>query len=322
MTPLKKKIYSLLVITFFVVTVSGQVFSLPLSESFDYPDNSTLGGQGHWISEEDSESGQTWKTLRQKLFETSETVLVFSHRALHLSEEDGNIAAENSMTAINKAIDNQVDGFECDVRQTSDGVLVLMHDATVDRTTNGTGAVSDMTYEDLRTLRLKMYDTDIVTEDTIPTLAQVLTVAKGKIYITLDIESKAPASDVLTAVKEAGMVDDVIFFTKSSATVRYLLENGAIPLPSCYNNSTFNNYAVFDIKPQVYQSDNGGYTQEWALMKAAGNKIYDNVYLLTSILPIADNWAVLIPAIQNGVNIVQTDYPVEMIDYLKTRNKH
>lgn len=322
MTLLRKKIYSLLAIASFFVNVNGQVFSLPFSESFDYPENSTLPGQGHWVSEGNAESGLIWKTLRQKLFETSDTVLVFSHRALHLSEEGGSIAAENSMTAINKAIDNHVDGFECDVRKTADGVLVLMHDATVDRTTNGTGAVSDMSYESLRTLRLKMYGTDEVTDDTIPTLGQVLRIAKGKIYITLDIESKAPVSDVLTAVKEAGMVDDVIFFTKSSSSVSYLLENGAIPLPSCYNNSTYNNYAAFKIIPQVYQSDNGGYTQEWALMKAAENKIYDNVYLLTSTLPTTDNWAILVAALQNGVNIVQTDYPVEMINYLKNENKH
>ncbi len=59
-----------------------------------------------------------------------------------------------------------------------DDSLVIMHDATVDRTTNGKGAVADLTFEELRKLRLKF--NGALTNEKIPTLEEVLTLAKRK----------------------------------------------------------------------------------------------------------------------------------------------
>ena len=52
------------------------------------------------------------------------------------------------------AIEKKIDMIELDVRSSKDGELLLMHDATIDRTTNGTGKVSDLNYKDLRTYYL------------------------------------------------------------------------------------------------------------------------------------------------------------------------
>src|SRR5258708_47839 len=73
-------------------------------------------------------------------------VVVISHRGEHLAHP------ENTLPAFQAAIDAKADYFELDVRTTSDGHLVLMHDATVDRTTNGHGAVRDMTFDQIRAL--------------------------------------------------------------------------------------------------------------------------------------------------------------------------
>lgn len=62
------------------------------------------------------------------------------------------LAPENTLEGIEAAITAGADGFECDVRMTKDGALVLMHDAEVDRTTEGTGRVRDMTLDALRGL--------------------------------------------------------------------------------------------------------------------------------------------------------------------------
>ncbi|HID07521.1 MAG TPA: glycerophosphodiester phosphodiesterase, partial [Armatimonadetes bacterium] len=59
---------------------------------------------------------------------------------------------ENTLLSFRKAVELGVDGVELDVRLSKDGMAVLMHDATVDRTTNGIGAVADLTWEQLRTL--------------------------------------------------------------------------------------------------------------------------------------------------------------------------
>lgn len=306
------------VIIFFLIQafMAYSQSTLLLYEPFNYPAGSTLSGQGGWVSVDDL------KGLRKKLSEITDTVLVCAHRGLHVTTNDANYAAENSMTAIKGAIANKVDMFECDIRASSDGVLLLMHDATVNRTTNGTGTVSSMTYANLKKLKLKKYGTNTLTTDTIPTLEQVLKESNGKIFITLDINNKAPIADVLAMVYKTGMIDNVMFFVSQQTDAAYLLSNGGIPLPSCYNTTTFNSYIQNKVKPLVFQCDNGGYTSEWVLMKNAGCKIYDNVYLLTTKQPIIDNWVELNPDLVNGVNIVQTDYPIEMINYLKTKNKH
>ena len=59
---------------------------------------------------------------------------------------------ENTMPAFRAAVELGVDQVETDVRVTADGELVLIHDATLERTTNGTGKVIDMTFEELRGL--------------------------------------------------------------------------------------------------------------------------------------------------------------------------
>lgn len=59
---------------------------------------------------------------------------------------------ENTMTAFKKALEEGAHMIETDVRLTKDGVMVLMHDAAVDRTTDGTGAIADMTYDEIKAL--------------------------------------------------------------------------------------------------------------------------------------------------------------------------
>jgi glycerophosphoryl diester phosphodiesterase len=72
--------------------------------------------------------------------------LVIAHRG------GGGLWPENTLLAFDKARMLGVDVIETDVHSTSDGVLVMMHDATVDRTTNGTGRIQDMTFAQLRQL--------------------------------------------------------------------------------------------------------------------------------------------------------------------------
>ena len=78
-------------------------------------------------------------------------VVVISHRGEHLRH------VENTLSAFQAAIDAGADYFECDVRTTSNGRLVLMHDGTVDRTTNGKGRVSALNFAQIRALDAVSY---------------------------------------------------------------------------------------------------------------------------------------------------------------------
>ena len=90
---------------------------------------------------------------------------------------------ENTLEAFSAALALGVDQLETDVRLSKDGALVLIHDATVDRTTNGTGNVSDMTLAELKQL-------DTEGGGKIPTLEELRELVKDHPTITLDIELK------------------------------------------------------------------------------------------------------------------------------------
>ncbi len=305
------KTFRLLSLTLGLVALSTRLSGqsgLLLYEPFKYQEGTSLG--------------TNYRTLRSVLSGTSDTVFVVAHRGLHIIVGNGNYAAENSMSALRLAIQNKIDMMECDIRPTSDGVLVLMHDATVDRTTNGTGTLSAMPYSEVRKLKLKKYGSSTLTTDTVPTLDQILKEARGQIYLNLDIDQKSDAAAVLAAVKNARMTDNVMFFVSARSDAAYLLNNGGMPMPSCYSVSSYNTYIKNNVKPYIFQTDNAGVNEEWVSMKNGGMKIYTNNYLLTSTDPVTDAWSELETALASGVNFVQTDYPVEMINYLKTKNKH
>jgi glycerophosphoryl diester phosphodiesterase len=92
---------------------------------------------------------------------------------------------ENSIAALQHVINQMPAVFEIDPRLTKDSIIIVFHDATLDRTTNGTGKVKDHTWDELQQLNLKNKDGQI-TQHKIPTLAQMLQWAKGKTILLLD----------------------------------------------------------------------------------------------------------------------------------------
>ncbi|MEZ4374468.1 MAG: glycerophosphodiester phosphodiesterase family protein [Polyangiaceae bacterium] len=79
--------------------------------------------------------------------------LLLSNHFLNIAHRGGRkLAPEHTLVAYQNGLDVGADILELDVHATSDGVLVLMHDDTVDRTTNGTGAIKELTFAELRSL--------------------------------------------------------------------------------------------------------------------------------------------------------------------------
>ncbi|MGM7722749.1 glycerophosphodiester phosphodiesterase [Metabacillus sp. Hm71] len=99
-------------------------------------------------------------------------------------------APENTIAAFDKAVEMKADYIEIDVQRSKDGELVLIHDTTVDRTTDGTGKVGDLTFEQLRSLDAGSWKGEEFTGEKIPTFAEILDRYHGKIGIL--IELKAP----------------------------------------------------------------------------------------------------------------------------------
>ncbi len=91
--------------------------------------------------------------------------------------------------------------IECDVRVTKDGHLVMMHDATLDRTTNGSGRVSDYTLEELKKLFLKDNENKL-TGFRIPTFGEVLQWAVGRTILTVDVKKDVPIKQIISEIQK------------------------------------------------------------------------------------------------------------------------
>src|SRR5687768_15817821 len=86
---------------------------------------------------------------------------------------------ENTLRSIKRAIDSGVDMIEFDVQLLKDGTLILMHDNTLERTTDGFGFVADKTYKDIASLNAGR-------GEKIPTLQQVLDVIDRKVPVVVE----------------------------------------------------------------------------------------------------------------------------------------
>jgi glycerophosphoryl diester phosphodiesterase len=107
-------------------------------------------------------------------------------------------APENTLLSFRRAIDIGVDWIEFDLRLTKDDVVVVIHDEKVDRTTNGTGMVRDMTFEELQGL-------DAGDGQRIPSLSQVIALAKGKVGMDMEIKERGIEEDVVEAIERSGV---------------------------------------------------------------------------------------------------------------------
>ncbi|MEE4279304.1 MAG: glycerophosphodiester phosphodiesterase family protein [Halieaceae bacterium] len=136
-----------------------------------------------------------------------DVTLLQAHRA-----GDRRGAAENSLAAIDASLADGALFLEIDVARTRDGVLILMHDDTLDRTTTGRGAVADLPYAALSSLTL----VDVNGKDTgepVPTLADALEALDGRGFAQIDRKAPASFDEIATVVEANDASDRVVLIT-------------------------------------------------------------------------------------------------------------
>lgn len=122
--------------------------------------------------------------------------LIISHAAC------GGHAPENTLGGILKAIELGSEAIEIDVQASADGVPVLMHDLTVDRTTSGSGAVAELSIEQLRAVDAG--------GEPVPTLAEVLDLTKGKVLLVMEIKQPGIEPHIARVVNDLDALDHVM----------------------------------------------------------------------------------------------------------------
>ena len=152
---------------------------------------------------------RTDRLLRELRNPKSDYVFVIAHRG------DWRNFPENSLEAIESAIQMGVDIVELDVHRTADGELVVCHDKTIDRTTNGKGKISELTLDYIRTRNLRAGH-KIVTRFKMPTLEEALDVCKDRILINID-KGINYYDQILEMLVKRNMVDQVIIKSSKSA---------------------------------------------------------------------------------------------------------
>lgn len=124
-------------------------------------------------------------------------------------------APENTIAAFNVAFDMGADGIELDVAQNKDGEVVVIHDETVDRTTNGTGKVRELTSSQLHLLDAGAHFHEAFTGEHIPSLQEVFELFGQKLLINVEIKNfSSPFDDlpekVTNMIKKFRLEDRVI----------------------------------------------------------------------------------------------------------------
>ena len=138
------------------------------------------------------------------------TSIIIAHRGGAL------LGTENSLSCIEKGIQTGADMVEVDLHLTADKRIVVCHDQSVNRTTNGKGKIEEMTLDQIQSLRLLNHDGS-VSDESIPTLEQVLELCKGRCPLLLEIKKKRddqyPGIEALadSIVKSYQMEKEVVF---------------------------------------------------------------------------------------------------------------
>lgn len=117
--------------------------------------------------------------------------------------------AENSLEAFSHALNFAPALIEMDVRRTADGVLVLMHDETIDRTTTGSGRVDALSFDQVRRVWLE----DVLARPTpfrVPAFAEALAWAEGRAILMVDVKADVPYAELVAAIRTAGAANRVV----------------------------------------------------------------------------------------------------------------
>ena len=138
-------------------------------------------------------------------------------------------APENTFASLKKGVELGADVLELDVHLSRDGILMVMHDDLVNRTTNGTGSISEMTLAELKKLDAGSWFGREFEGERIPTLDEVLAWASGRIDLVVEIKGRQKPQDgieraVVDLVRQHGMVERVMAISFHHPSVKIVKE--------------------------------------------------------------------------------------------------
>ena len=242
-------------------------------------------------------------------------IMVIAHRGF------SGAAPENTLIAFQKGIEIGSDMIELDVHLSRDGEIVVIHDETLERTTNGKGMVADHTLKELKKLDAGSSFGPQFAGEKIPTLKEVLDLAKGRVLVNIEIKNPTHqrhsitelSEKTLREVEKAGIMDKVIYSSFNPASLDWIKGKEPRawtaflfhrPWNSLRDIPVSQDYAVLNLR-NIHLT-----REKIAEIKKSGKKI--NVYTVNpeeEIRQFAD-W---------GVDGIITNYPDRLVKILQKR---
>ena len=268
----------------------------------------------------------------------SKYVVVISHRG------DWRNYPENSIPAIESIIRMGVDMMELDVKMTKDSVLVLMHDQTINRMTNGKGLVSDFTYDSLMTFKMRRAHNVTTDSLRVPTLREALLCCKDRILVNVD-HAYPYYKEIVELTEELGVTGQVLMKGKSSIDKvnedmskheNNLLYMPIIDINKPKGQALFAEYVDRGVVPMAFEVCWQYPGEEMdncvAEIHKMGSKLWVNTFWPSvcggydndddAAVAVADPAEVYGQYIEMGATMIQTDRPELLLNYLRSIGRH
>ena len=237
---------------------------------------------------------------------------VIAHRGSHLKYP------ENSLAAVRDAIKMGADYVELDLRSTSDSVLVILHDAAVNRTTGGTGLLKSMPYAAVEKLLLRKGANYPVSHYRIPRFEEVLEICRHRINIYIDCKD-ADVGQAARLIHKYDMEKEVLVYINSMEQyTAWRALAPEIPLMLSLPNEIRDAATLEDFLDRtplsLLDGDYAQYSQAMVAAAAArGIPVWPDIQGNNEAL----FWE---KAVQSGFRGLQTDHPRELIRFLKKKH--
>lgn len=231
------------------------------------------------------------------------------------------VAPENTMAAFRKAIEVGADMFELDVLLSKDGHVVVIHDDTLERTTDGEGPVAARTLEELRALDAGSWFNSTFAGEGIPTLAETLELARGRILVNIEIKTEAVTDEAhggivdktLGLVRRLAMMDQTVISSFDPRALAHARElEPGVKTASLYDAELQEGLSPEEVMAEV--SSNGFNLSR----KQVDESIVEACHRLGR--PVAVYTVNEIPEMQRvldlGADAIFTDYPDRLLEVL------
>lgn len=238
--------------------------------------------------------------------------LVIAHRGLAQN------APENTLASMRACLELKV-GIELDVRRSKDGSLVVLHDATLDRTTNGKGKVDDFPLTELKKLDAGFWFDPVFEGERIPTLEEVFAL-RAKFpalagLIAVDLKEADTEADIVQLAQKHGVLDRLLFIGRAitNAVVRKNLRQAA-PMAhvACLAEAGELDAALKDADADWVYVRHLPSREEMARIHAAGKRLFLSGPKVAGVE--TDNWK---QAVELGIDAILTDHPLELGQLLR-----